>query len=118
MKQLVLIMLFLLLPFMETNAAITPICMQPKEDIEISRTIKRAPIWVPTIGTDGTTLVRLQPATTTNYKVEILQKSEIVFATMWNFQDERLQLPNDLIGMFNIRLSDGSRTFVGTFSIE
>lgn len=118
MKQLLLITLFLLFPFVGMNAAIEPICMQPKDDADITTPIKRTPMQVPMIGIDGKVLVRLQGASAITYQVEILQDNEVLYSTVWNFQDKELVLPNNLKGEYNIQLSDGSRTFIGIFYIE
>lgn len=120
MKQVLFLILAALCPLFAMNANADPnlINMAPKDESDICVPIKRSPVRVPTIGIDGTVLVRLQNATDQTYLVEITQQGENVFSSSWNFQDEKLDLPSDLQGEYEVILSDGFKSFVGTFVIE
>lgn len=117
MKQLLTI-LFLLFPFIGMNAGVIPVGMQPKDNVDIFNPIKRTPAKVPEIGIDGITLVRLQAAADVTYNVEILQNDEVLYIESWNFLNEELSLPSYLKGDFEIRLSSGTKTFVGYINID
>ena len=119
MKKVVLALTLLALTSLPTFATteIPMSCSSPKDDHSIGHPIGRSSVRVPSIGIEGTTLVRLQAATNLLYYIEVLQDNEVVYSSNWNFQDEELSLPSGLQGEYEIVLSDGSKSFVGTFVI-
>lgn len=120
MKQSLVLLFLMLLPFTTVHAvaSIQTIPMQPKEEEDIGAPIKRSPTTAPMIGLNGTSLIRLQAKNTTIYNVEILQDGEVVYSSVWDFLNEELILPNTLTGEYEILLSNGTKTFVGTFWID
>ena len=119
MKKVLLLFFLLAFPMMTLHAVLPmePISLQPKDNPEIDNPIKRTPMRTPVIGIEGAKLVRLQAATNLLYYLEVLQDNEVVYSSNWNFQDEELSMPSDLQGEYEIVLSDGSKSFVGTFVI-
>ena len=120
MKQSLVLIFLMLLQFTNVHAMVDfqTITMQPKEEEDIGTPIKRSPATTPKIGLNGKTLIRLQAKNTTIYNVEILQNGEVVYSSAWDFQNEELILPNTLTGEYDILLSNGTKTFVGTFWID
>lgn len=92
-------------------------CVNPNDEHGISQPIGRTLTFAPIIGIEDYTLLRLQNATSDVYLVQVIQRGNVKFSSVWNFQDEELCLPSDLQGEYEIILSDGSNSFVGTFVI-
>lgn len=122
MKRIIMLLGLLVLPlsmmFAVTEISIS--CVNPNDEHGISQPIGRTLTFAPIIGIIGIedyTLLRLQNATSDVYQVQVIQRGNVKFSSVWNFQDEELSLPSDLHGEYEIILSDGSNSFVGTFFI-
>lgn len=120
MKKWILSLILLTLPFLPTVATtkIFVSCSSPKDGNEINLPIGRSVVHVPSVGIEGHTLQRLEETSSAIYLVDVLLDGEVVYSSEWNFQEETLSLPCDLKGNYGIFLSDGSKTFIGTFSID
>lgn len=120
MKKLLFFIILLIVQSVTIHASngIEPINLSPIDESQIGRPIKRAPIYVPSIGIDGHTLVRLQDATNQTYLVEIQQDGEVVYSTTWIFQTPNIMLLADLKGEYKIVLSSASIKYIGTLYIE
>lgn len=120
-KKLLILMISLIAQYVPIHASngIESINLRPiYDESRIETPIKRTPTYVPFIGIDGHTLIRLQNATNQTYLVEILQGEEVVYSFTWDFQTPNIMFQTDLKGEYSIILSSASIKYIGTLYIE